>query len=150
MRYFTERLGAELSLRGGGRGRVSLILLSIDRLKELNDNYGTPLGDYTLSEIATLIRLLLPANTLLARFERDAFVIMVCDRGEAELRRLAGKLMSAVAASSFTYGGTVHRVTLSIGIVTSRGEEASLLIQRADNTLFEAKEEGGNSVCAHC
>jgi diguanylate cyclase (GGDEF)-like protein len=90
------------ALREGGD--LSLLVVDLDRFKEVNDRYGHATGDALLRTAAARLRTVLPADALLARLGGDEFAIAV--RGdETEALALAGRVGDAVRGR---HGGGRH------------------------------------------
>lgn len=146
MRHFNGCLASALERRRG-EGAVSLILMDIDGLKKVNDHYGREPGDLILRETASLIAGELDRDSVLARYEDDAFIIMLTGKAAVEAGALAERIRLAVAAREFICNGITHHVRISIGVADARGRSGQELISLADDAVYEAKERGGNRVC---
>jgi diguanylate cyclase (GGDEF)-like protein/putative nucleotidyltransferase with HDIG domain len=118
--------GLALAVRSGTRG--SVVVLDLDRLKEINDTYGHDAGDRALRAIGSVLRSTVRQNDLCARFAGDEFIVVLWDcLPEHEEKRVAD-LQSAVAAFPFEPRPGV-RVSLSISAGAARFPE--------DGTTFE-------------
>jgi diguanylate cyclase (GGDEF)-like protein/putative nucleotidyltransferase with HDIG domain len=118
--------GLARALRGGTRG--SVVVLDLDRLKEINDTYGHDAGDRALRAVGNVLKSTVRQNDLCARFAGDEFIVVLWDcLPENEARRVAD-LQSAVAAFPFEPRQGV-RVSLSISAGAARFPE--------DGTTFE-------------
>jgi len=118
--------GLARAVRNGGRG--SVVVLDLDRLKEINDTYGHEAGDRALRVVGNVLRSTVRHHDLCARFAGDEFIVVLwdCD-AEHEARRVAD-LQSAVAAHPFEPRPGV-RVSLSISAGAATFPE--------DGTTFE-------------
>ena len=118
--------GLARAVRNGGRG--SVVVLDLDRLKEINDTYGHEAGDRALRVVGNVLRSTVRHHDLSARFAGDEFIVVLwdCD-AEHEARRVAD-LQSAVAAHPFEPRPGV-RVSLSISAGAATFPE--------DGTTFE-------------
>lgn len=128
---------------------VCLILMDIDHFKSINDRHGHLEGDRVLRESVKLIRPMLGANDLFARFGGEEFVIVSpgCDLGEA--LALAERIRALLEACPIALsGGTTVNVTASFGVAKgSLGQLAwRRLIEAADAALYRAKSDGRNCV----
>jgi len=118
--------GLARAVRSGTRG--SVVVLDLDRLKEINDTYGHDAGDRALRAVGSVLRSTVRQNDLCARFAGDEFIVVLWDcLPENEARRVAD-LQSAVAAFPFEPRQGV-RVSLSISAGAARFPE--------DGTTFE-------------
>ena len=103
--------GLARAARMGGRGTV--VVLDLDRLKEINDTYGHEVGDRALRTVGNVLRATVRQHDLCARFGGDEFIVVMWEcNPEHEARRVAD-LQSAVAAHPFEPRSGV-RVSLSI------------------------------------
>lgn len=126
-----------------------LIILDIDLFKSVNDLHGHLEGDHVLKESARLLRSMLRANDLFARFGGEEFVILTpgCDIEEA--LALAERIRGALETNSIELSnGTVLTVTASFGVARGcLGQVAwRSLIEAADAALYRAKSDGRNCV----
>ena len=121
---------------------ASLVMLDLDRLKEVNDTYGHEAGDRALRAIGNVLRSTVRETDLCARFAGDEFVVVLweCDRGH-EARRVA-ELQNAVAAYPFEPRPGV-RMPLSISAGCARfpqdGMTVDELVVAADSRMYQDK-----------
>ncbi len=145
-RMFHERLEEELGRAARYGGPLSLLLIDLDGLKQINDKHGHRAGDDALVRVATAIRLAARASDLAARWGGDEFAILAPNTtGEAALG-LGERVRSAVADSAKR---TAVAFTVSIGVATldpAAGGTAGTLWERSDAALYEAKRGGRNRV----
>jgi diguanylate cyclase (GGDEF)-like protein len=123
-------------------GTVSLIVLDLDRLKEINDTYGHEAGDRALRAVGTVLGSTIRDNDLCARFAGDEFVVLLWDTTpEQETRRLR-ELQAAVAAYPFEPRPGVQ-VSLSISAGPARfpvdGRTFEELLAAADERMYHDK-----------
>lgn len=143
-RRFEEAATAEMALVRRRKGPVSLMIFDLDFFKRVNDTHGHNVGDTVLMEIAHVAREQLRASDALARWGGEEFIVLSpATRIEGALN-LAEKIREAIALRSFPGVGTV---TVSIGVAEyALGEDLVTWIQRADEALYRAKQEGRNRV----
>jgi diguanylate cyclase len=138
----TERALGFARRRGGS---VAVLLIDLDRFKEVNDTLGHHNGDRLLLEVASRFsRVLGPTHTL-ARLGGDEFAVLlpeVSDEGMAEdvAERLLAVLDRPVDLDGLTVsvGGSV-----GIALAPRDGDDADVLLQRADVAMYTAKESRG-------
>jgi diguanylate cyclase (GGDEF)-like protein/PAS domain S-box-containing protein len=161
-RLLEDRLEQALSKsqRSGCFG--ALLFLDLDSFKPLNDAHGHEVGDLLLIEVAERISRCVRGMDTVARFGGDEFVVMLAelekDRGlsQEEVFVVAEKIRVALAEpyllarkQTNAAAQTVeHRCTASIGIVLFQGQGVPPkdLLNRADNAMYQAKEEGRNTI----
>ena len=124
--------------------RISLLLLDLDRFKEVNDALGHPTGDQLLRAAAKRLAGVVRVSDTLARLGGDEFAVLQTNVLEAsDTAVLAERLVEAVAAP-FTVDSQGIKVAASIGIAVhpDGGADADELVRRADLALYRAKHEG--------
>ena len=149
-RYFFDR--CEEYLRAARRHQLplSLMMIDIDHFKRVNDNFGHPIGDTVLREVARLVHGALRASDICARYGGEEFVILLPYTEEGEALTLAHRLLETVSCHLFPVREDVGRITISIGLSCLDLDHpvgAEALISRADGALYRAKREGRNRVC---
>lgn len=147
-RYFQETLDRELN-RAVRSGRpLSLILIDLDKFKNINDFYGHQAGDFVLKEACSLWGELLRDYDLLARYGGEEFVVVLPETGVEEALAVTEKLRQATQDHSFDNKGERYLVTASFGISIFDPEDEkatkSQLIEQADEALYSAKRKGRN------
>jgi len=122
-------------------GSVSALILDIDHFKAVNDTFGHAQGDAVLKSLGKTLKETLRGVDIFGRWGGEEFLIIAPDTTAPEARIAAERLREAVAALE-------NPITVSIGIATTaRGEaDLDLLVQRADEALYTAKETGRNKV----
>lgn len=134
----TEQLGA-----GKPGQRCCLAVLDIDNFKDINDNYGHPVGDWALVAVAHALRSCFAAPALLARVGGDEFSIFVPNCGDTVLQQfdLFMKHVSSIQLSE----APAHTISCSIGAVVAGCDSLfELLYRSADEALYTAKRNGKN------
>ncbi|HNJ97008.1 MAG TPA: EAL domain-containing protein [Ilumatobacteraceae bacterium] len=116
-----------------------LMLMDLDRFKEVNDTLGHHAGDRVLAEFAQRVVQVLRPTDLVARLAGDEFALLALRRNE-EITVLAEQLMN-VARKPFTIDGLEVVVTMSIGVApaTLPTADANVLLRRADIAMYAAK-----------
>ena len=123
-------------------GSISVVVLDMDRLKEINDTYGHEAGDRALRAIGSVLKSTVRQNDLCARFAGDEFVVVLWDCSpENEVRRVH-ELQTAVSAHPFEPRPGV-RVALSISAGPARfpvdGSSFDELLATADARMYRDK-----------
>jgi diguanylate cyclase (GGDEF)-like protein/PAS domain S-box-containing protein len=140
---FDEQLAQALS-RSGGRRRIAVLCLDLDRFKAVNDTLGHAAGDALLVQVTKRLLANVPADrSLVARIGGDEFVLFVTGAGPEEASVLAADLIDSVGATYEIEGQAVN-IGLSVGIaLTPRdGKDPQGLVRTADMALYRAKAEG--------
>lgn len=124
---------------------VAVLLLGIDRFKNVNESFGHPVGDELLVALSRRLATRLRAGDTLARFGGDEFLVALeCLNEPAEAARVAESLLRLLDAPFVLSGGQELFVGLSIGIshFPEDSDNVTMLIQHADTALHQAKSEG--------
>jgi diguanylate cyclase (GGDEF)-like protein len=127
--------------------RPALLVMDIDRFKEINDTFGHQAGDVVLRRVAEALRRGLRQTDLPCRVGGDEFAVLLDNPGEPEARRMARRLLRTMADLEPTFAGSPITITCSIGgSVYREGEGWDDLFARADRSLYLAKQTGRNRV----
>jgi len=141
---------AELEFTRGQRSsrRLSLLMLDVDRFKEVNDRHGHPVGDIVLRDFAALLGACFREVDIVARIGGEEFAVLMPSTDEAEAEAGAERLRRLAAGHAVQAGGTTLHYTVSGGIATvdSDGAEFATLMRRADAALYAAKAAGRNRI----
>jgi len=123
-----------------------LAILDIDRFKRINDTFGHLYGDEILVHFANLLRRTFRAGDQAYRFGGEEFVMVYGANSERAGEQVLERFRAAVEAYAFP---GVGRVTISIGFarMPDAATPSTTLIERADQALYYAKENGRNRVC---
>ncbi|MBF6036610.1 diguanylate cyclase [Pseudomonas sp. P155] len=144
---WSERLEHEIKQWQQHGNTLSLAMLDLDHFKRINDNYGHLAGDKVLKIIATVLRKRLRGGDFIARFGGEEFVLLMPATPPAVGAKLLETLRAAIEACPFHFKGERVTITLSMGLATFRaGEHSDLVLKRADQALYRAKNAGRNRV----
>jgi diguanylate cyclase (GGDEF)-like protein len=134
-------LGARLDneLRRDG-ARLAILLLDLDRFKEINDTLGHLHGDLLLVEVARRLRDVAPRLTTVARLGGDEFAVLLPGAGAQEAAAVAHRLKAAIDDPIEIEGVRLH-VGVSIGttVAPADGSDRGTLLRRADIAMYVAK-----------
>jgi len=137
---FDKKLHSKIKSAGRYNYSFGFILLDIDNFKDINDKYGHSIGDKVLKELANCLTGSIRDDDFLARWGGEEFVIITNRSDLQNIQILTQKLQKAIEACSFS---GIESLTLSFGLtVYVQGDDTSSLIQRADEALYKAKENG--------
>ncbi|GER22936.1 hypothetical protein NCCP1664_14320 [Zafaria cholistanensis] len=127
-------------LTASGNQPSAVLLLDLDKFKEINDGLGHQAGDDLLRQVAARLSTQLGAGTLLARMGGDEFVMYAGSCGPREAQDMAVKIRTALA-EPYSLGGITVHVNASIGIAChpEHGRDLDVLLRKADVALYSAK-----------
>ena len=143
---FEAALARAITQRPSRDHRVSVLMLDLDRFKQVNDTLGHNAGDDLIQAVGQRITQLIAPSDFLARLGGDEFAILHTHTpGLSQPVQLSQRIIDAIG-KPFEIFGSEAFVGVSIGIATADGNEASSreLIRKADIALYEAKTTGRN------
>jgi len=146
-RCLDRRLLEEVLRAGRHRLDLSLLMVDIDKFKQVNDTWGHQIGDLVLQNLTQLLTDALRQTDILARYGGEEFVILLPHTSEEESFKLAERLRVAVEQTPL-HRIPELRVTVSIGVtcLLPNDDDAYSLLERADKAMYWAKREGRNKV----
>jgi diguanylate cyclase (GGDEF)-like protein len=164
LRSFEARLEVMVRVSGESRTPLSLLVLDVDHLKDLNDRYGHLTGAEAVRTVGHLIAQRLPSDAMACRYGGDEFVVAVPRCPLSQVQRVADDLRRAVqdcapVLSGHSFGAGTLSISVGVAcasfargtalrVVPSRDVEAGeWLFQTADAALYRAKAGGRNQVC---
>jgi diguanylate cyclase (GGDEF)-like protein len=150
-RYLDRRMEEEFSRATRYRLPFSLLLIDIDRFKEINDTYGHLIGDLVLKQIGALLKNNIRSVDVPARYGGEEAVILLPHTGPEGAKIVAERIRKTVElypfpADSSAPPATSLHCTISVGIAAASQECRSprQLVERADTALSWAKKAGKN------
>jgi diguanylate cyclase (GGDEF)-like protein/PAS domain S-box-containing protein len=140
---FMDRADAALGLARREVGQVGVILLDVDRFKNVNDSLGHDAGDELIRRSAERLREALRGSDTVARLGGDEFAVLLPGLKSDETVRVARKLLDAMR-QPFLVAGRELRVSASLGLAIGPqdGEDVQTLLKSADTAMYRAKDAG--------
>lgn len=121
-----------------------VIILDLDKFKDINDNFGHHAGDVVLKEFAQLLKNSIRETDIIGRWGGDEFLLLVPFTTKDSILVLANHIRNIIECYKFSY---INKLTISLGItIIKRNDTEESLISRADKALYKAKKEGKNKV----
>ena len=138
---FRDRVDRALTSARREGGRPVVMLLDLDRFKEINDSLGHHHGDELLRQVGPRIAGVLRSSDTVARLGGDEFAVLLPNAPDAEAGAEVGeKILRALAEPFFVEGVELHvEASLGIAAYPEHGEAVDTLIQRADVAMYTAK-----------
>ena len=146
---FVETLGRALANAQRHQRSIALMLLDLDRFKNVNDTLGHGIGDRVLQESARRLLNAMRSGDFVARLGGDEFVMLVEDfRGDSELADIATRILAGFKPT-FRVDARSLALSASVGICVypDGAVDAESLVSNADIALYRAKEQGRNRFC---
>ncbi len=137
-----ERLEKAIETARAEKTIAALLLMDLDRFKEVNDTFGHHFGDMLLKQIAVRLRAQLHANDTLARLGGDEFGLVLTRASDAgDVAAVARRILDSLQ-QPFAIDRHLLEVAASIGmaIYPTHGTDARTLLRRADVAMYAAKE----------
>jgi len=144
-RFFWESLSAEWK-RASRSGRpFSVVLIDLDKFKEVNDTMGHFEGDLVLARVGRLLEQKSRQSNVVARYGGDEFIVLMPDTGAEQAQVLAERLRQWIATDPML---SEHQITGSFGVASfpMHGFSIEDIIRVADAGMYVSKRSGGNLV----
>jgi diguanylate cyclase (GGDEF)-like protein len=126
---------------------LCLIMADLDHFKAVNDSHGHLVGDQVLKEVAARIKAALREFDVVGRFGGEEFVILLENTSHHTAHQIAERIRQRIASEPIRVAGQSLQLTISQGLAVRRdGDDAHALLQRADATMYQAKQRGRNCV----
>jgi diguanylate cyclase len=149
-RAFVEEAAKRLAEARDTGTELSLVFVDIDTFKQVNDEFGHPLGDRVLRRVGATLMAASCWQYFLARYGGEEFAILLPDTPLEEARRYGEELRLAVQNARYRAGNTSLGLTISAGVAQLLpSEDMNSLIQRTDKAMYAAKRTGRNRVYWH-
>ncbi len=149
-RQFDQTLSMELARARRYDDPLSLMILDLDRFKQINDTWGHTAGDAALKWIAEILRENTRLADLVARVGGEEIALVLPRSDPAEAVDLAERLRERVQRSPLRWDLKTVPVTCSFGVTGGKGEELpqdpAEMYRQADSALYRAKDKGRNRV----
>ncbi|WP_158223079.1 diguanylate cyclase domain-containing protein [Halovibrio salipaludis] len=145
-RLFSEHLDSALKQAQRGNHRVGVMLIDLDRFKEVNDTLGHDIGDQYLQDCAQRLTAAMPRSGKAYRLAGDEFTVIIRElRDREEAEEVAERIFEAFQPS-FSWSGGQRPILASIGVALSQpGDDSSNLLKKADLAVYRAKGAGRNN-----
>ena len=138
---FIEILEQEVATARDERRSMAVLVLDIDRFKDVNDTFGHQHGDLLLQEIAIRLQRIVPAPDLVARLSGDEFAILLLEADEERAEAVGRAILLALEEPCIVDGYPVQ-IDVSIGasLYPTQANDAMTLLRRADMTMYTVKQ----------
>jgi diguanylate cyclase (GGDEF)-like protein len=142
---FLDRVGSAIQAARRKNGRVAVLLMDLDRFKNINYSLGRSAGDLLLRQIAQWLIARVKDENLLARVGADRFAVLVPEvRQDGSLTKLFNMMADALSVQKFELNNVNLRISSKAGVAVfpDDGEDAEMLFRNAEAALKRAKESG--------
>lgn len=129
---------------------MSVVMIDVDKFKQINDNYGHAVGDKALVRLAKILETDARSGDILARWGGEEFVLFLPDTDMNEAVSIANRLREKISKAPMVDIADSLKLTVSVGVSYHDSAMMTLdeLIHVADTCLYRAKTKGRNMVCA--
>jgi len=144
---FKDRLEQSMKHAHRNNQTVGVIVLDLDRFKNINETLGHLLGDKLLVAVAERLLTVLGESETIARFGGDEFTLLLPQVGNVEEATQHCQRIIELLASPFKLNNHELHVTTSIGVAfyPEDGENSEILLKNAETAMYRAKEQGRNN-----
>lgn len=126
-----------------------MALIDIDHFKRVNDEYGHDAGDVALRCLAEHLRSNMKGRDLMCRWGGEEFMVLFRHTSLKNAAKVLAQIGNEARTSTITHGTSTFRITFSAGLSQLRSvSEFQHCIQRADQLLYQAKENGRDQIVA--
>ncbi len=134
--------------RSGKTGQPLVVIMAdLDHFKVVNDTHGHLVGDKVLREVAARIKAALREFDLVGRYGGEEFVIILENTSSHTANQVAERIRQRIGGEPIHVGAQSVNITLSQGLALRRdGEDSQVLLRRADQAMYKAKQAGRNCV----
>lgn len=148
-RRFLESLRAEVARARRYGHPLSLLMVDLDRLKQINDENGHAAGDAMLRGVAACLRAAVRVTDLAVRLGGDEFAVLMPETGREAGLAVAERIRASVEAFRASVDGRSISSTVSIGLISRDAghlQDLPSLIHKADDALYKSKTLGRNRI----
>lgn len=144
--YFHERLEQQCHDASANHGHFALLLIDLDRFKNINDSLGHSAGDELLRQVARRLHLVMDQRGFIARLGGDEFAVLLSRRRDCENREALINEVIDSLSRPYRIQGESSFVTLSVGVALfpDDGGDVESLLRSADVAMYSAKRAGRN------
>lgn len=146
-RHFNELADQEVRHAHRYGHPVSALMIDLDDFKSINDSYGHGTGDHVLKVVSDAIHGALRGTDIMGRIGGDEFAVVLVEADIETAEFVADRIRATISLLDLHSSGTVLSIRASIGGAHARKDETlPVLLTRADEALYEAKEAGRDTV----
>ncbi len=145
--YFMTRLFQEIQRSQRYGAPLCILMIDLDRFKQVNDTFGHVTGDRVLSTIAKIVRTSTRENDIAGRYGGDEICVVLPEITLEHTQTIAKRICNHIASIAFTaQDGTSFHMTCSIGVAQREEDikDMTTFLETADHALYEAKAAGRN------
>lgn len=144
-----EFLTASIARNQRQKKHTGLLFLDLDKFKQVNDTLGHETGDTLLSHASERLKQCVRGSDLIARLGGDEFVIVLDEITQIQDVSVIAEKITTALTKPFHINRHAITVGVSIGIALwpEDGTSPEMMVKAADQAMYRAKQQGGNSFC---
>ena len=142
-----DRISHAIGLAHRHSRKLAVLLLDLDRFKEVNDSWGHAIGDQLLRSVAQRLKSEIRSSDTVSRLGGDEFVVLLSEIAHADDAVLSAEKIRRAIARPYLIASHRLNIAASVGIsiYPDDGLDADSLVNRADRAMYHAKNNGRNS-----
>lgn len=146
-RYCLEELLQKEMSRSERHAKVfSLIVVDLDKFKEINDNFGHLMGDFVLAEVGQILRSCVRGSDVIIRYGGDEFVLVLSETDRLGAEVVVNRIHRKVKEWNTTNRVARFDLSVSTGVsIFSPGKKVTDMIAEADQQMYAMKQRGGEA-----
>jgi diguanylate cyclase (GGDEF)-like protein len=139
-----DRLNNAITLARRNSTHIAVLFLDLDHFKQINDTLGHGIGDEVLQLVARRLEAVVRDSDTVSRHSGDEFLVLLTEVAQAsDAALIAAKMLYALSAASHVGDHVLHLSTsIGIAIYPEDGEDAEVLISKADAAMYSSKRSG--------
>jgi diguanylate cyclase (GGDEF)-like protein/PAS domain S-box-containing protein len=145
-RALRHRLEVEFQVHRASGASLCVVMMDLDRFKDLNDKFGHPAGDEALKQVGELLKQAVRSEDCAARYGGEEFAIVCPATSLWQGKVLAERLRKAL--ERLTYREFRLTASFGVAVLDDKIRDPDELLELADRFLYEAKRQGKNRVCS--
>lgn len=145
---FQDRLRVAMARADRHGGNVAVVVVDLDKFKQINDSHGHAIGDGLLVAVGQRLLAAVRVGDTVARFGGDEFAMILAEVSTTDAALMTTRRLLDTFRAPFAVEGMTLQVSPSMGVCLypSQAKEANDLLQRADLAMYEVKRDGRNAV----
>ncbi len=128
------------------QAEIAIIIVDLDRFKEINDSLGHDLGDRVLQRVAQILEAAVRAGQVAIRYGGDEFVLGLSGLSPSKPTAIAERIRAAIAGQNWDSLRPGLAITATLGVATGPANQSQAVLSAADAALYAAKQSGRNAV----
>lgn len=151
-RFGMARLKEDFGRATREQSALSVVMVDIDHFKNINDNYGHLVGDKAIILIASILKKTLRDGDIVVRYGGEEFLMILQGASTKDALEVSERIRHQVQDTIFSEGSQQISITVSVGVCgfpEVQVPDEVMLIDKADQALYQAKQTGRNKVIAY-